>query len=54
MQALKGILAGLALSMAGLVLADEAQRHPDVVEVEVVPAGETRTVTLPGRQGDGD
>ncbi|MFY0989556.1 hypothetical protein [Halomonas sp. C05BenzN] len=42
MPALKLILAGLALSMAGLVPADEAQRHPDVVGVEVAPAGENR------------
>ncbi|MDW7747639.1 hypothetical protein [Halomonas sp.] len=42
MRAVKLILAGLALSMAGLVAADEAQRHPDVVGVEVTPAGEDR------------
>lgn len=38
----KLLLAGLAMSMAGLVLADEAQRHPDVVGVEVTPTGENR------------
>lgn len=42
MRTIKLIVAGLALSMAGLLLADEAQRYPDVVGVEVTPAGENR------------
>ncbi|PXX98332.1 hypothetical protein [Halomonas sp. LBP4] len=40
MRAAKVMLAGLALSVAGLAPADEAQRFPDVVGVEVTEAGE--------------
>ncbi|MCH4564551.1 hypothetical protein MKP05_15720 [Halomonas sp. EGI 63088] len=42
MRAAKVMLAGLALSVAGLAPADESQRFPDVVGVEVTEAGENR------------
>ncbi|MDN3523577.1 hypothetical protein [Halomonas ramblicola] len=42
MRAFMTLLAGLALSLAGLASADETQRYPDVVGVEVTAAGENR------------
>lgn len=38
----KALLAGLALLLTGSVLAGDSQRFPDVIGVEVDPAGENR------------